>query len=229
MSLTTPSQPAPSPVANDTERTVLISVGGVLSGLGALVAIAGIALLAVFGTDGALSSGRHTVSTPTTGLATGATRVVNTTEVAQVLGKSSIQVSADAAGGRAVFVGVGRTADVDRYLAGAAREEITDFDVSPFRLSRDTRPGGTPAPPVSQPFWVASSSGSHTAIDWKVRDGSYKVVVMNADGSRHLTTRAQVAITVEHLPDIAWTMIGAGFLVLLGGAAMLVGGLRRRA
>jgi hypothetical protein len=114
MSLTTPSQTAPSPVVHDTERTVLISIGGVLSGLGALVAIAGTALLVVFGTDGALSSGRHIVSTPTTALVTGATRVADTAKVTQVLGKSSIQVSADASGGRPVFVGVGRAGDGDR-------------------------------------------------------------------------------------------------------------------
>src|SRR4051794_26555995 len=93
MSLSTPSQPAPSPVVRDTERTVLLSVGGVLAGLGTLVAVAGVALLVVFGTDGALSSGRHAVSTPTAALVTGATRVTDTTEVAQVVGKSSIQAS----------------------------------------------------------------------------------------------------------------------------------------
>ena len=228
MSVNTPQQPVPSAAAKDTERTVLTVIGGVLSGLGTLVAIAGIALLVVFGTDGALSSGRHVVSTPTAALVTGAARVANTTEVTQLLGKSSIQVSADAAGGRPVFVGIGRAADVDRYLAGAARDEVTDFDVSPFRLTRTTHPGGTPGAPVAQSFWVARSSGPDTAaVDWKVRDGRYKVVVMNADGSRNVATRTRVGVTVENLPDIAWTILGIGLLALAGGAATLFVALRR--
>ena len=147
-----------------------------------------------------------------------------------MLGTTSIQVAADARGDHGVFVGVGRTADVDRYLAGAAVDEVTDFDVTPFRLTRETHAGSaTPAPPASRSFWVARSSGDRSAaIDWKVRDGSYRVVVMNADGSDGVATASRVGVTIEHLSDLAWTLIGIGFVIAASGLVTLVVTLRRR-
>src|SRR3712207_7109899 len=41
------------------------------------------------------------------------------------LGSARITMSAHAGGGRPIFVGVGPAADVDRYLAGAATDEVT--------------------------------------------------------------------------------------------------------
>jgi hypothetical protein len=229
MTASTPMQTALPPAVRR-ERTVLVVIGSVLAGLGSLVAIAGVALLVVFGSDGSLSSGRQDVNTPTAALVSGVANITDTTHVSQALGDTSIQVSAAARGDRDVFVGVARRADVDRYLAGAAVDEITDFDVAPFRLTRDRRDGSaTPQAPGDQTFWVAQSSGSKSAaINWKVRDGSYRIVVMNADGSRRVATETTVGVTVENLPDLAWTILVIGLVLGAGGVLTLVLTLRRR-
>lgn len=230
MSVTAPSPTATPPAARDPQRPLLLGIGGVLLGLGALVALAGVVVLALFGSDGRLATGRQQLDTPTAALVTGAARITDAAQVADVLGTTSIQVSANAAGDRGVFVGIGRTADVDRYLSGAAVDEVTDFDVDPFRITRRTQPGtATPAPPADQSFWVTQSNGDDSAgIDWKVRDGSYRLVVMNADGSNQVATQTTVGVTIENLPAIAWGILILGLVITSGGALLLVTILRRR-
>jgi hypothetical protein len=50
-----------------------------------------------------------------------------------------------------VFVGVGRKADVDRYLAGTEIDRVTDFDTDPFMLDKTDVAGTTkPKPPASR-------------------------------------------------------------------------------
>jgi hypothetical protein len=126
-----------------------------------------------------------------------------------------------------VFIGVGPKAQVDRYLAGASIDEVNDFEVDPWSLDKTRREGTTkPKPPTTQSFWVAKSSGSSAAIDWKVRDGSYRVVVMNADGSRGVATQSQFEVEVPHLSTIALAMLIVGLVTVGGGIAMMVPALR---
>src|SRR4051812_41696902 len=193
MTMTTPATPAPPAPENPAPpsapvflpshpagrrsggRRAAIVVGSIVAALGAVLAIAGGALFAVFGSDGTLSTGRHDVSTATSALVSEAAQIDGSATGADALGTARIKVDARAAGGRPVFVGVGRAADVERYLGGAATDEVTDFDVSPFRLERDLHPGSAnPPAPGTQPFWVASDSGASAAVNWKVRDGDYR-------------------------------------------------------
>jgi hypothetical protein len=117
---------------------------------------------------------------------------------------------------------------VDRYLASVPADVVTDFELDPFELTREPREGSRqPAPPADQPIWVASGTGpASPTLRWKVRDGDYRLVVMNADGSRGVDAEGEVALTASHVPTIAWSMIGGGVLLLLAGATTV--GLRGR-
>ena len=79
-----------------------------------------------------------------------------------------------------------RDADVQAYLRGVAHDQVQDVDHRDGDLiARYERvPGaGTPQPPGSQRFWVASSSGAGTqTLEWEPRSGRWAVVVMRADG-----------------------------------------------
>ena len=213
-----------------TRRVVLIVVGVVLMTLGALTAISGGALMAVFGTSDTLSSGVQQVSTPTSALTSPVTAIQNTSGVQTVLGSIWLRVTATPAepGGQ-IFIGIGPAAAVDRYLSQVAHDEATDVTLTPFRLTL-VRHGGTasPAPPGSQPFWVAEASGTSPAISWKVTDGSFRVVVMNADGTAPVRFNGQVAITVPHLFEIGVGLLVGGIVVLLAGLLLLLVGLRSR-
>jgi hypothetical protein len=92
-------------------------------------------------------------------------------------------------------------------------------------------PGRAPElAPAQQGFWTVQSSGTGTrTLVWPVEEGSWTVVVMNADGSRGVDVRADVGAKA---PALEWISLGllAGGLVLLGGAvALLVFAVRRPA
>ncbi|HET7426417.1 MAG TPA: DUF4389 domain-containing protein [Gemmatimonadales bacterium] len=116
---------------------------------------------------------------------------------------------------RPVFIGIGPAREVERYLAKVPRAELRGLgDVTRKGL------GGTaaPAPPQSQSFWVARTTGSgDQAVRWKARDGNWRAVVMAADGGRGVDTELSVGAT---FPDLDWLSAG----VLAGGAVLLLVG-----
>src|SRR4051794_6977759 len=189
---------------------------GVLAALfGAVLAAAGGGILALVGSDGVVSTGRGTLSTSTSALVSEAASIKDTAGVADAFGDTRLKISARGTGGRPVFVGVGRSADVERYLAGASFDEVTDFDALPFRVDQRRHAGtGAAAAPTAQDFWVARARGSQADVTWKVRDGDYRVVVMKADGSRGIATRSSVGVDIPYLPGIGAGILVAGVLIL---------------
>jgi hypothetical protein len=215
--------PSPARPKSRVPQLAAIVVGGALAFAGAGLALGGGALLAVFGGDGNVTSGSHALSTPTTALISSVADVDGTNDVSDVIGDPELRLSVRARHpGKGVFVGIGRADDVERYLASAAIEEVGDIEVDPFELTdRRLRSGSKrPAPPASQGFWVREGSGRDAAtLRWKVRDGDYRLVVMNADASRKVDVDGSVGVKLAHLPDVAWVLLGAGLLLLAGGLA----------
>ncbi len=98
-----------------------------------------------------------------------------------------------------IFIGIARTADVDRYLRGIDHDDISGLSYHPFQVSYDhtERPPPRPSPPA-QRFWVKSTTGDGTvALDWKPRPGSWRAVIMNTDNSRGVN--ADVKVRRPHL------------------------------
>ncbi|RSD11642.1 DUF4389 domain-containing protein [Amycolatopsis eburnea] len=116
-------------------------------------------------------------------------------------------------GGRPVFVGIGRTADVERYLAA------TEYTTAGDR----THLGGAPAvPPGDAGVWAASASGAGTqTVAWPVSAGQWTAVVMNADSSRGISVRAEAGATAPALGWIALALLASGLVVLAGGVVLI--------
>jgi hypothetical protein len=132
-----------------------------------------------------------------------------------ILGKVRIRVSPENSG-QPLFVGIGPSGDVDGYLAGVKHSVVSDF----WKANVEAVGGGLPprGPPGQQDFWVASSSGhGEQSLVWDPSDGSWKVVVMNADGRPGIDVAADLG---AKLPALLWIAIG----LLVGGAIFLVGG-----
>jgi hypothetical protein len=219
-----PIAPRASAPGNSTGQIVAIIVGSIIALGGIAVGVAGGGLLALFGGDSTISSGRHVLSTNSTALVSKVADIDDTADVADVVGRPEVRMSVEAAPtAKGVFVGIGSAADVERYLARAPIDEVTDFDVDPFKLTREPRLGShRPAKPASRRFWVASGTGRDAAsLNWKVRDGDYRLVVMNADGSRGVETAGSVGVKIPHLPAIAWVLIGSGLVFLLAGGTTI--------
>jgi hypothetical protein len=224
------SQPTPPPPPAKRNRQggriVLIVVAGVLTLIGAGLALGGGAILSVFGSDGRLSSGDHEFSTPTSAFVSSVADIDGIDEVSDVVGDAKVDLTVRSARpGAGIFIGIGPATDVERYLARAPIEEIGGIDVDPFELTgRVPRPGAKrPAPPAKRDFWVAQGSGRDQAtLSWEVEDGDYRLVVMNADGRRGVAVDASVGVEIPHVTTIAWILLGVGLFLLIGGIATIV-------
>ena len=86
---------------------------------------------------------------------------------------------------------------------------MTDVDFSPFDPTYRTTSGDAqPARPGAQSIWTASTEGTGTkTLDWKVTDGHWSVVVMNADGSTGVDAEVSAGASLPFLDDLelgAW-------------------------
>jgi hypothetical protein len=195
--------------------------------IGVLLVLSSLAVLGAGGTalwadrtqrdGGYATTGAHEFSTFGSALATERTHLgsagIGWLYSPSLLGKVRIRVTPASAG--PLFVGIGRSADVDRYLVGVNHTLISDF----FKNNVEAIGGGKPrSAPGSQHFWVASSTGSGARnLVWNSTKGSWTVVVMNADGRPGIDVRADLG---ARLPALLWIALG----LLVAGGALLVGG-----
>jgi len=221
--------PAPQPASHRPKRgTAALIVGAVLVGTGFLTAASGGALLAIFGDGHAVSSGEHLVSTSTSAVVTDLGHIDNIRGVEFLTGSPTLHISAENIADSGVFVGVGPTDDVERYLDGVATERVTDFELSPFYLDTRRDEGGAIAEaPGEQAFWAASAESSNEAqLTWEIEEGNYEIVVMNADGSSGVLTSADIGASLPTSTGLWIFVLGIGTLFMVAGGAFLFAGVR---
>jgi hypothetical protein len=198
-------------------KTLGIVVGSLFALAGLIVGGGGAAVLATIGTDGKVSTGEQSFDTSGAALVTSAADLRDPEKVSDIVGDPRVQLDLHSA--KRTFIGVAPAADVERYLKGAPIDEVTDFEVDPFKMTHNPRPGSKRlTPPGRQSFWVARGS---TALDWKAGDGKYRLVLMNADGSRGVRAQGDASVTIPHTAAIAWSLVGGGLLLLLAGLATI--------
>lgn len=128
--------------------------------------------------------------------------------------------------GAALFVGIGPSAEVDRYLAGVDHTVISDFRTDKVAVVRG---GAAASAPGTQDFWVASATGTGVrTLTWDSADGSWTVVVMNADGRPGIDVRADLGARVPALPWIAVGLLAVGAVFAAGAALLMAGTVHRR-
>ena len=126
-----------------------------------------------------------------------------------------------------VFIGIARAGAASRYLAGVAHVTVRG---APGTSGWYTEQGGTaPAVRPSRAFiWDARATGPGTqTVVWRVRSGEWMVIAMNADGSRPVSVRVNVAATLPALPWIAGGLLAGGVVALAAGVILLVIPIRR--
>jgi hypothetical protein len=210
-------------------RVILIVLGsiGVLFGL-ALLAGGGFLLWAdrTQREDGYLTTSTERFATPTYALTR--TRLeVDTDGAGWVLNDSwfgKVRIRGESADEKTLFIGVGPEAAVAKYLGSVAHASVEDIDFDPFRVKYLPIAGGAPqGPPTEQRFWAASASGAGTqTVTWKVREGDWSVVLMNADGSRGVAADIDVGAKLFFLLWVAIGSLIGGVLVVGGSIALIV-------
>jgi hypothetical protein len=206
--------------------------------IGGLLALLALLLLGVGGTAlwadrtqrdaGYATTDVHEFSTAGSALATDPTELgsagVGWLYSPSLLGEVRIRVT-PASSVAPLFVGIGPSSEVDRYLAGVGHTVIADFWGDKTESVAGSRSASAPA---TQDFWVASSTGPGTrTVTWDPADGSWTVVVMNADGQSGINVGADLGAKVPALPWIALGFLVAGAIFLAGGAFLIVGAFTR--
>jgi hypothetical protein len=157
-------------------------------------------------------------------LATGADWV----PLSAALGTARLEVTASGSTDE-VFVGIAPVSDGEAYLDGVGRTVIDDlgFDNPTQTTTSGEAPSG---PPADEDFWVAQSSGAGTqSVSWVPADGSWMLVVMNADGSADVSVDARIGATVPALGGLGWGLLGSGAFLTLLSVSLLVIAIRRPA
>ena len=230
----TTTQPAPPRATGS--RTAAIAVASVLAALSlASGALGAVSLWADSQRDdqGYFSTGTHRYTASTSALTTEDIDVEGDVPrwVAgddDIYGKLRLRVSSH--DGAPVFAGIARTADVERYLSGVARTEVSDIETSPFHADYADHDGTLrPAAPSSQGIWAAATEGAGSrTLDWDVQEGRWSVVVMNPDGSRGVDADVKAGVSIGFLEPLGWSLLAGAGLLLVGAAGVGYAGLRRR-
>jgi hypothetical protein len=210
--------------------------------LGSIGALFGVALMAGGGfllwadrtqrDDGYLTTPSERFATPTYALTR--TRLeLDTNGEGWVLNESwfgKVRIRGESPAGKTLFIGIGPQAEVARYLGSVAHANVQDLDFDPFRVTYLPVTGGVPqAPPTEQSFWAASASGVGTqTLTWKVRDGDWSVVLMNADGARGVAADVDLGAKLSFLLWVAIGLLLGGVLVVVGSTALIVLAARTR-
>jgi hypothetical protein len=216
-------------------RIILIVLGsiGVLFGL--VVLAAGGFLLWSDRTqreDGYLTTPSERFATPTFALTR--TRLeVDTDGAGWLLNDSwfgKVRIRGESPGAKMLFIGIGPEAAVAKYLGSVAHASVEDIDFDPFRVTYLPIAGGAPqGPPTEQRFWSVSASGVGTqTVTWKVREGDWSIVLMNADGSRGVAADIDLGAKLSFLLWVAIGLLLGGVLVVGGSTALIVLAARTR-
>jgi hypothetical protein len=86
-----------------------------------------------------------------------------------------------------------------------------------------TEPGTAPqGPPAAQRFWAAQGTGTgEQVLTWTPREGSWALVVMNADGSQTVGASVDVGAAVPWLPWLGVGLLLLGIVAAAGGALLI--------
>lgn len=142
---------------------------------------------------------------------------------------ASVRIRAASASDTAIFIGIGPSAEVSRYLNGVEHDEVSDFSWTSDSVDYRHFAGGPPAsPPGEQNFWAASQEGPGSqTLEWDVRDGTWTAVIMNADGAQTVVANVSLGARFGILLPIAIGLTIGGVVVLAVGVLLIVLGARR--
>lgn len=127
-----------------------------------------------------------------------------------------------------VFIGIARTADVQRYLGRVNHSELFDFGdgSADYTAIRGGAPRGLPG---AKSFWVAQSEGAgRQSVSWNLESGVWSVVVMNADGSRGVSAKADAGAKFDWLIWIGIGLAALGLIITASAGVVLYFSLRKR-
>ncbi len=192
-------------------------VGWIVTILGALCAVAGLAAMIVLGPDSRFTSGPHQIDTD--GIA-----VVTAPSVLSWKGVQ-IDVLAEVPVNKPVFIGIGNSVDVEDYVKDTKRLEVTSFS-RPWTVKARNVDGrdGLSGAPTALDWWKASSAGLGGArVSTLLPDETVSAAIFSV-GASNLQ-----GLKVSYAYGIKGGFAKGGGLLLVGIGGVWGGALIRRA
>ena len=84
----------------------------------------------------------------------------------------------------------------------------------------------TVGPPAAQPFWTAKTTGTNVSLTWPASEGTWSIVVMNADASAGVAADLDLGVKVNFLGWVALGLLIVGGILVLAGVALMFFGFR---
>lgn len=192
------------------------AIGTAVLALGALVAVLGLALMAILGPDGRFTSGPHPVDADGVAVVTAPT-VISWKNV-------EVEILAEVPANKPVFVGMANSVDLQAYVKGVRRLEVTSFE-TPWKVrtrqaaGRDALPGA----PTAVDWWRAHAAGlGGAAIKTRLPDETVSAAILSVGSSNLRGLKVTIAYGLQGA-----FLKGLG-LLLVGGGLAWAGLLARR-
>ncbi|HNM77434.1 MAG TPA: hypothetical protein PKI89_03660 [Tepidiformaceae bacterium] len=210
-------------------RIFLIILGAVIALFGFACGASGLAAYRSVGPDGYVEGGGH-MSTATAAFVTDTATFEKVEEGAgSRAGSVKLRISAERSDGGPVLVGIARATDLEAYLANGSSATVRHLSFGPFDYASVAQGGTRALPPPESALFAASASGSgRQQVVWPVESGSWRAIIMNADGSEGVEVDARFAVRFPYLRGFAIVAMVFGGVLLVTGLLLVVFQARRK-
>ncbi|MEO7752007.1 MAG: DUF4389 domain-containing protein, partial [Terracoccus sp.] len=129
-----------------------------------------------------------------------------------------------------VFIGIAPVDGVNAYLSGVPHDQVVGVDgirnSTTATAVLESVPGtATVTAPTSQTFWTTSATGpGQQQLIWRMTDGQWAAVIMNADGSSGVAVSSTVGVRGGFIMPLALTLFIVGLAVTGGAIALIIRG-----
>ena len=204
---------------------VLSAFVGVMMVIGSLGIVgAGAVALSVDDANGYLTAGPVRITTDSAALVgDGLDIFLDDPVVRRIdLDRISARIEVDSRNGKPVFVGIGPTDDVTRYLTDVRHASVEFRGDEAIVVGHD----GTRevVAPRYQAFWAANATDG--TLSWDVENGRWAIAVLNADGTPGVDVDLTAAARVPFIRPIAIALVVVGLLGLAVGGTLTYLGVR---
>jgi len=184
------------------------AIGTAVLALGVVVAVLGLALMVVLGPDGRFTSGPHAVDVDGVAVVTAPT-VISWKNV-------EVEILAEVPASKPVFVGVANSVDLQAYMKGVQRLEITSFE-TPWKLRTRQAAGreALPGAPTAVDWWRAHSAGlGGAAIKTRLPDETVSAAILAVGSSNLRGLKVTIAYGLQggFLKGLGLLLVGAGLV-----------------
>ena len=189
---------------------IVLGVALVLAGL--FATIAGVAVVSLVGGDGSVGL------PPTRVVAAGSAITLPQLDVPTLPWHASLVLDASLVeGDRAMFIGVGPSAEVNAYLRDVPIDVIEQIDWPGAARTTAIKGTAIPAPPESETFWVTSAQGRAPHLHWDALPGDWTLVIMAVEPTQPLDVTVTGSVTISALGPIGFAMMFVAIALLVTG------------